>query len=88
VPPRQGVSSIDRHDCVFLGERSRITPARVFIELCTPGEGPLGHEAPCHAVVLELMHDGVCVVWAGFLEETLEVVRRRSRLILVAVHGG
>jgi hypothetical protein len=32
--------------------------------------------------------DGVCVVWAGFLEEPLEVVRRRPHLTLVVVHGG
>jgi hypothetical protein len=88
VPPWQGVSSIDRHDYVFLTERSRITPARVFVKLRTPGEGPLGHEAPRHAIVLELMHDEVCVVWAGFLEETLEVVRRWSRLMLVTMRGG
>jgi hypothetical protein len=29
--------------------------------------------------------DGVCVVWAGFLEEPLEVVRGRPRLMLVTM---
>jgi hypothetical protein len=32
--------------------------------------------------------DGVCVVWAGFLKELLEVVCRRPPLTLVAMHGG
>jgi hypothetical protein len=31
---------------------------------------------------------GVCVVWAGFLEEPLEVVCKRPRLMLVTLHGG
>jgi hypothetical protein len=40
----------------------------------TPGEGPRGHEASYRVVVLELVTDGVCVVLAGLLEKTLEVV--------------
>jgi hypothetical protein len=34
------------------------------------------------------MSDKVCVVWASFLEEPLEVVYRRPRLTLVAIRGG
>jgi hypothetical protein len=67
---------------------SRIAPTRVFIELRTLGEGPRGHEAPPHAVVFELVPDEVRVVWAGFLKETLEVVHRWPRLMLVTVRGG
>jgi hypothetical protein len=32
--------------------------------------------------------DGVCVVWVGFLEEPLKVVRGRPHLTLVATCGG
>jgi hypothetical protein len=75
--PGGGTSSIDHHDYVFPRERYRIAPAWVFDELHTPGEGPRGHEAPHHATAFENVPDGVCVVWVGFLEEALEVVRRR-----------
>jgi hypothetical protein len=34
------------------------------------------------------MPDGVCVVWASFLMDPLEVVCRRPRLTLVAMRGG
>jgi hypothetical protein len=88
VPPQWGVSSIGHHDCVFPGERCCITPARVSIKLRTPGEGHRGHVAPHHSVTLELVPDGVCVVWAGFLEEPLEVVCKRPHLMLVTVNGG
>jgi hypothetical protein len=81
-------SSIDHHDCVFPGERRRIAPARVFVMLRTRGEGPRGHETSHHVAVLELVPDKVCVVWAGFLDEPLEVVRRWTHLILVAVWAG
>jgi hypothetical protein len=79
---------LDHHDSVFLREGHRTAPIRTFIELCTPGEGPQGREASHHAAVLELMPDGVCVVWAGFLEEPLEVVLGRPRLMLVTACGG
>jgi hypothetical protein len=69
-------------------ERCRITPAQVFVELHTPGEGPQGPEAPHHAVVFKLMPDRVHLVRAGFLVEPLDVVRRWPRLMLVAVHDG
>jgi hypothetical protein len=88
APPRWGASSIDHHDCIFPDKRCRIAPARVFVELCTLGGGPQGHEAPHHATVLELVLDGVCVVWTGLLEEPLEVVRRRPHLMLSTVCGG
>jgi hypothetical protein len=32
--------------------------------------------------------DGVCMVWAGFLEEPLEMVCSWPHLVLAAVHGG
>jgi hypothetical protein len=80
-----GVPPVDRHDGIFLREGRCITPIRTFIELCTLGEGPQGHEAPRHAIVHELVPDRVCVVWPGFLEDPLEVVCGRLRLMLVAV---
>jgi hypothetical protein len=83
-----GAPPVDHHNDVFLGEVRRIFPVRTFIELCTLGEGPRGHEAPHHAAVLELVRDGVCIVWAGFLEEPLEVVRGWPRLMLVTACGG
>jgi hypothetical protein len=46
---------MDHHDCVFPGERHRITGAQVFIELCTPDKEPRGNEAPHHAIVLDVM---------------------------------
>jgi hypothetical protein len=52
-----------------------------------PGEGPRGHEAPHHAAVLELEPDGVCLVWASFLEEPLGVVRGWPQLTLVTSCG-
>jgi hypothetical protein len=59
----------------------------IGVGLCTLGEGPRGHEAPLHAAILELVPDGVRVIWAGFLKEPLEVVRRWPRLSLVTVSG-
>jgi hypothetical protein len=38
-------------------------------------------------IVLELVPDGACMVWAGFLQEHLEVVRGWPRLMLVTVCG-
>jgi hypothetical protein len=63
---------MDHHDCIFLRERCRIVPTRVFVELRTTGDGPRCHEAPDHAAVLELVSDGVYMVWAGFLEGLLK----------------
>jgi hypothetical protein len=83
-----GASSIDCHDCVFPGERHRVALTRVFVEFRTPSEGPRDHETLHHVIVLELMSDGVCVVWVGLLEEPLEVVCRRPLLTLVAVLDG
>jgi hypothetical protein len=85
MPPGWGAPSIDRHDYIFQEKRRRIAQARIFVELHILGEGPRGHEGPHHTAVLELVL--VCVVWAGFLEEPLEVVCRWPCLTLVAVHG-
>jgi hypothetical protein len=70
------------------GKGIRIAPAQVFIELCTLGEGPRGHEAPPHTAVFELESNRVHVVWAGLLEEALEVVRKQPCLPLIVVRGG
>jgi hypothetical protein len=79
---------VDHHDGVFLREHRRVAPVRSFVELCTPGEGPQGHEASHHAAVLELLPNGVCVVWVGILEKPLEVVRRRPCRMVAAAHVG
>jgi hypothetical protein len=87
APPWWGASTIDCHDCVFPGERHRVTPARVFIKFRTPGEGPQYHETLHHAAVLELVPNWVRVVWEGLLEESFEVVCRWPRLTLVATRS-
>jgi hypothetical protein len=83
-----GASTIDRQDDVFHRERHPIALIQAFVELRNLGEVPRRHEAPHHATVLELVPDMVCVVWVGFLEEPLKVVRGRPRLTLVAMYGG
>jgi hypothetical protein len=45
-----------------------------------PCEGSCGHEASHHAIVLELVPDGVCVVQAGFFEKPPDVVCRQPRM--------
>jgi hypothetical protein len=51
----------------------------------TPGQGSHDHEILHHVTVLELMLDGVCMVWTGLLEESLEVVCRQPHLALAVV---
>jgi hypothetical protein len=84
VPPRWGASCIDRHDHVFPRERHRVASSWVFIEFHTPGGGSPDHETLHHVTVLELVPDGVCVVWACLFEEPHEVVHKRPHLTLVA----
>jgi hypothetical protein len=79
-----GAPIIDCHDCVLLGERRRVPSARDFVEFHTLGEEPRDHKILYHVTVLELVLDRVCVVWAGHLEESLEVVCRRQCLALAA----
>jgi hypothetical protein len=45
----------------FPGERRYITPIGAIVELCTLGEGPRGHEAPHHDIILKLVPNGVVV---------------------------
>jgi hypothetical protein len=82
-----GVSTIDRHDCVFPEETHCIATARVFIEFRTLGGGPQDHETLYHAAILELVPNRVRVVWAGLLKQSFEVVCRRPSLMLVVVYG-
>jgi hypothetical protein len=79
---------LDDHDDIFLDEGHHIAPVQTFVELRTPGEGPRGHEAPHHATIFELVTDGVCMVWAGFLEGSLELVLGQHCLTLVTACGG
>jgi hypothetical protein len=81
------VSIINHHDYVFLGEGHRVAPIRVLVEFRTLGRGPRDHETLHHVTVLELVPHRVCVVWEGRLEESLEVVGRRLRLMLVIVRA-
>jgi hypothetical protein len=81
--PLGGASSIDHHDCVFSEERHHVATAWVFIEFRTPGEGPQDHEILHHAAVLELVPNGLRVVWEG----SSEVVCRWPRLMLVAARS-
>jgi hypothetical protein len=81
-----GASTVNRHDCVFLGEGHRVAPVRVLIEFHTPSWGPRDHKTLHHVAVLELVPDGVHVVCAGLFEESLEVFGRQTRLTLVTMH--
>jgi hypothetical protein len=87
MPPWRGASIINCHDYIFPGEGHNVAPTWVLIELRTPGREPRDHETHHHVTVLELVPDGLHVVWAGLLEESLEVVGRRPHLTLVAVCG-
>jgi hypothetical protein len=87
APLWRGASVIDHHDRIFPRERHHITSARVFIVFHTTGEGPRDHEILYHVVVLKLVLDGVHVVRAGLLEESLKVVCRRSCLVLATMCG-
>jgi hypothetical protein len=82
-----GVSFIDHHDCVFPGQRHHVTPARVFVEFRTSGEGPRNQETLRHVTVYELVPYGVRVVQVGLLKESLDVVCRRPHLTLVAMRS-
>jgi hypothetical protein len=64
------------------GEGHRIASAWVFLGQLVLGEGPRGHEILYHATVLELVLNRVHVVRAVLLEESLEVVHQRPRLML------
>jgi hypothetical protein len=85
--PPWGAPIVDPHDCVLPRDMHCIASIRVFIEFHTPNEGPRDHKILHHVVVLELVLNGVCVVWAGLLKESLEVVCRRSCLVLATACG-
>jgi hypothetical protein len=81
------VSTIDCHDCIFPGEGHHVTPTRVFIKFCTLGEGPQDHETLHDVALLELMPNMVCVLQAGLINESPEVVCTWPCLTLVTVCG-
>jgi hypothetical protein len=88
-PPHwEGASSKDRHYCVFPGESQHVPRARVSVDFCTLSEEPRDHDTLHHVTVLELVPNGVCVVWLHLLEEPLEVLYRRLYLTVVVVHDG
>jgi hypothetical protein len=74
APLGRRVPIVDHHDHIFPKEGCHTSSTWVFFLLPIPVEGPRGHEIFHHVVVLEPVLDGVCVVWAGLLEESLEVV--------------
>jgi hypothetical protein len=49
--------------------------------------GPCDQEILHHVAVLELVPDGVRVVWVGLFKESLEVVGKRLHLTFVALCG-
>jgi hypothetical protein len=87
VPPWRGAPIVHHHDHIFPGEGHCVASTQVFLEFPNPSVGPRGHEIPHHVIDLELVLDGVHVVRAGLLEESLEVVCRWSRLVLATVCG-
>jgi hypothetical protein len=84
APSWCGAPIIDNHDYILLRERHCVAFAQDIIEFHTPGERPQDHENFHHVTAIELVLDGVCMVRAGLLEESLEVVRRRPHLALGA----
>jgi hypothetical protein len=80
-----GASPVDHHDGIFLREWRCIVPIWLFIEPHTQCEGPQGHEASHHVIVLEFVLDRVCVVWTGLLKKPREVIHRRPCRTLLTV---
>jgi hypothetical protein len=78
---------VDHHDCIFPGEWCHVASAWVFLEFATPGEGPQCREVLHHVTVLELMLDGVHMIWTGLLEKSLKVVSWWPHLVLATMHG-
>jgi hypothetical protein len=87
APPRSGVPTADCHDHIFPREWHRVTPALVFLRFLVPGEGPQSHEILHHATVIDLVLDGVHMVWAGLLNKSLDVVCQRPHLGLASTCG-
>jgi hypothetical protein len=89
APPQRWVPVIvDHHNRIFPREGHHVVSAQVFLGFLVPGERPRGHEILHHATVLELLLEGVCVVQAGLLEESLRVVCRQPCLVLATACGG
>jgi hypothetical protein len=82
------VPTVDHHDHIFAGEGRHISFAWLFLGFHVPGEGPHEHEVLRRTTVPKLVLDGVCVVRAGLLEESLDVVCRQPHMALDAVPSG
>jgi hypothetical protein len=82
------VPIIDCHGRIFPREGQRVSFARVFIGFLVSGEEPRDHEILHHVVVLEVVLDGVRMVRAGLLKESLKVVCQWLRLMLDTTTGG
>jgi hypothetical protein len=82
------VPFIDYHGCTFPREGCSASSTWVFLGLFVPSERPRGHEILHDAIVLELVLDRVCMVWAGLLKESIDVVYRWSHLALDTTPGG
>jgi hypothetical protein len=84
---KRGVPSEDHHDCVLSEKRCCVALDGGFIDLHAPGYRPHGHETLHHVVVSKVVIDGVGVIQTCFFEELLEVVLRRSYLVLAIAYG-
>jgi hypothetical protein len=81
------VPTADCHDHIFPREWHRVAPALVFLRFLVPGEGPQSHEILHHATVIDLVLDGVHMLWAGLLNKSLDVVCQRPHLGLASTCG-
>jgi hypothetical protein len=81
-------SAIDRHDRLFHEEGCGGLSPRFPLGFLSVGESPGGHVIFHHGALLELMPDGVHVVWTGHFEKFLEVIGQLSCLTLEIVLGG
>jgi hypothetical protein len=84
---QRGVPSKDHHDCVHSRKGHCVNLDGGFINLHAPGLGPRGHETLHQAALSELVLDGVGMIRARFFEELLEVILKRSCLVLTVSRG-
>jgi hypothetical protein len=85
ITTREPNSCID--NSILPREGHHITSTMFFLGFLVLGEGPRGHEILDHNDVLELVLDGVRVVQASLLEESLKVVYQWPQVALAIVRG-
>jgi hypothetical protein len=80
--------NIDVHDHLLPGERCGGLSYCIILGLCSLGERVSGHVVPYDGALLELVPDGVGMIWACRLEELFKVISRLPPLALeVALSG-